>query len=94
MKKTIAAMALATLTFGVLQQPVKADQDDWFKRHDRNNDQRWNYNEFKNANRYYYKNHHDDNRWNNKEVREHWNGIHKDGYVTREQVHELHHWDN
>jgi len=93
MKKTFAAVALATLTFGVLQQPVRADQDDWFNHHDRNHDQRWNYNEFKNANRQYYSHHHDDDdRWTNAQIRQHWDGLHHGGYVTREQVNDLHHW--
>jgi hypothetical protein len=92
MKKTIAALALATLTFGVLQQPARAD-DDWFNSHDRDHDQRWNYNEFKNAHQTYYRTHHDDHdRWNNKQIKEHWNGLNSNGYVTREQVTTLHHW--
>jgi hypothetical protein len=91
-KKTIAALALVAMSFGLVQQACLADSD-WFDRHDRNHDQRWNYNEYKGAHSYYYKNHRDEPRWNNHEMRDHWNGLNHDGYVTREQVHELHHWD-
>jgi len=91
MKKTIAALALATLACGLLQQPSLADND-WFDRHDRDHDQRWNRNEFQRAHKYYYQNNDDHDRWNNRQIRERWNGVNNNGYVTREQVKDLHNW--
>jgi hypothetical protein len=92
MKKQTALLALVVLSLGSVQSAL-ADDDKWFSRHDRNHDGKWNYDEFRTAHNDYWKRHHDEKRWSNKEMREHWNSLNHDGYVTTEHVRTLHHWD-
>ena len=98
MKKEIALMAITALTLAVIQPPCLADdhdhdRNDWFARHDRDHDNKWNYREFHTANQYYWHHHHDEHPWKSTEYKTKWNTLHENGYVTREKVKELHHWD-
>lgn len=91
MKKQFALLALAALSSGLMQLPSFAD-DAWFTHYDRNHDGKWTYNDFRAAHMNYWKHHHDEKRWSEHEMKEHWNALQHDGCVTVDQVRELHHW--
>jgi hypothetical protein len=92
MKKTLALACLAVLAIGTAAQ---AD-DDWFNKYDHNHDGHWSYNEFKRAHSDYWRNHRDEKRMSEAELRaqfNNWEAQHK-GWVERDQVREFHHWDH
>lgn len=76
-----------------VNREIRDNRNDWFDRHDRNHDNKWNYREFRTANQIYWRKHHDEHPWRSDEVKTKWNTLHENGYVTREKVKELHHWD-
>jgi hypothetical protein len=78
MKRLFAALSLLALSFGTLQPPANALELN-FGRHDYNHDGRWNYNEYNNANQYYY-GHHMHHRDFERLDRNH------DGYLSRSEV--------
>ncbi len=84
---------IGTLLLGLLSvSPALADG--WYEHHDRDGDGRWNYNEFRSAHNNYYRNHAGERRYEERELKHHFNRFDSDhdGYVTREQVREFHHW--
>jgi Ca2+-binding EF-hand superfamily protein len=91
MKKQLALVALSMIALGSLQLPALADP--WFDRWDHDHDGKWDYNEFKAANRDYWRAHHE-KVLADRELRaayKHLDADH-DGYVTVEDVKTYHHW--
>jgi hypothetical protein len=93
MKRQLVLAALTLLAVGA-QTAARAD-DAWFNKYDHNHDGHWNYGEFKKAHYDYWKHHHDEKRWSDKELRAQWAqwDAEHHGYVTPEQVREFHHWN-
>jgi Ca2+-binding EF-hand superfamily protein len=94
MKKQLIALSLFALALGVWQLPAQADINLSFGQHDRDHDGRWNYNEFRDANRDYYRHHHEVRVISGRQCRDDFNRLDADhdGYVNAEQVRTYHNW--
>jgi Ca2+-binding EF-hand superfamily protein len=91
MKKQFALLVLTLISLGSLQLPALADP--WFDHWDRDHDGRWNYNDFRAANRAYWAAHHEHVLADQALRRAYRELDHDhDGYVTVEDVRTYHHW--
>jgi len=95
MKKQLAALILFTMALGTLQLPARADLNVTFGKHDRNHDGRWTYEEFNDANRNYYRQHHDEKVMSQRDLHREFKRLDKDnnGYLTKEEVQTYHNWE-
>ena len=94
MRRMIALAATIALAVITVNAPAKADEEDWFKRHDYDHDARWNYKEFRKAHYQWYKAHPNEARWNERRLHEEFNrcDLDHDGYVHCDEVRGVHHW--
>ena len=92
MKKALALAGLLCLTLNSVQ--LAAQADDWYNKHDRNHDNHWDYNEFRNAHHDWARNHKKERRVSDSQLRNQFNNWDTDhhGYVTREHVATYHNW--
>ena len=86
MKKFLAPLLLCALTFGTL--PVLADFSFNFGRHSSRHDNRWSYNDFQNANSYYYRQHPNVVVVPRRDLRRHFDQLDRNhsGYITIQQA--------
>jgi hypothetical protein len=94
MKRQIAASILFALAFGMVQLPALAEFNLSFGRYDGNNDGRWNYREFNNANRYYYQQNPTVEVMSRRDLRREYRRLDTDydGYLSPREVETYHTW--
>lgn len=95
MTKHIAALGMLALAYGAFTLPALADFSIAFGRHDYNNDGRWNYREFRDANSYYYNHHPQVQYLGDRELRRQFRRLDtdNDGYVRMGEVRTYRNWD-
>ncbi len=94
MKKQILFAGAIWLGLLSIQGPALADNDDWHRKYDHDNDGKWDYNDFNKAHRDW---EHDRNMKypkSDKWVKQNYNHLDKnhDGYVSPEEARRFHHW--
>lgn len=93
MKKQLILIAAAWLSFGSIIGPAQANEP-WFDKWDHNHDNRWNWNEFRQAHYDYWRHHRDERRMTDAELRAEFNrmaGEHHT-WVGPDDVRTWHHW--
>ena len=77
-----------------LQAPAHANDQDWFKKHDTNNDGRWDRAEYERAQRNWEAAHSREHAMSDKQMREYYDkhDKNKDGYLNAEEARHAHHW--
>ena len=96
MKTQIITLVVVAIAAAFCQQPAMADEfhDHWVN-HDLNHDNRWDHDEFHNANVYYGEHH---PKWGEHYTRVDSDNafgrldVNHDGYLTREEVRSYHHY--
>ena len=91
MKKLLALSSLVCMTLGSIQSAAFAD--DWFDKYDRHHSGKWNYGQYRSAERHWFKDHPDEHAWKEAEMRARFRELDTDhdGYLHREDLREWHH---
>jgi len=93
MRSKITLLAALVIAIGSISGPARAD-DEWFEKWDHNHDRKWSWDEFRRAQYRWWKEHRDEHRCNDKELREHFKELDRDhdGYLYPDDVRSFHHW--